>query len=309
MLDEELVKRIQRGDQEAWALFLERSSDLIYARAWEYSQTAHTQAADPEDEVGELYLFMAEAIKRSLKSFEGRCKPRTWVLSVIADRRHILKAYLLHKDPARAEVRLPKVLAGCSGTQKEIFRRLVWGLEPARIAQELAVPESQCAEVEALLAEHSPRVYERIQANRQTRKPRVSLDEGQIAHASPGPEEQLEKQELEHAVQQALSAAFHALPFLERRVLILLYDQDFSPAEIAALAAADANLGLGELTQASQVYYLKDKALARLLEELAEGLEALENCSPAPAPAPGRRALLRLLEELLRQQGLPQPKD
>ena len=307
MLDEGLVKRIQRGDQEAWALFLERCSDLIYGRAWEYSQTAHTWATDPEDEVAELYLFMAETVKRSLKSFGGRCKPRTWVLSVISDRRHILKAYLLHKDPVRAEVRLPKVLAGCPLIKKEIFRRLVWGLEPARIAQDLAVPESQCAEVEALLAEHSPRVYERIQANRQTRRPRVSLEEVQIAHSSPDPAEQLEKQELERAVQQALSAAFQSLPALERRVLILLYDQDCSPVEIAALAAADANLGLGEITQANQVYYLKDKALTKLVEELTGSLEKLEDRSPAPAP--GRRALLRLLEELLWQQGLPQPRS
>ena len=28
--DEELVRRIQSGDQRAWALFLERYTDLIY---------------------------------------------------------------------------------------------------------------------------------------------------------------------------------------------------------------------------------------------------------------------------------------
>ena len=111
--DEDLVARIQQGDQEAWALFLERYTGLIYTRAWEYSQTAKAWlgAEDQQDEAADLYLFMASAVQRSLKSFRGICKPGTWVFSVLNNRRQILKGYLLHKDPGRAEVRLPQVLA------------------------------------------------------------------------------------------------------------------------------------------------------------------------------------------------------
>lgn len=303
--DEELVARIQQSDQEAWALFLERYTDLIYTRAWEYSQAAKTWlgAEDQQDEVADLYLFMASAVQRSLKSFRGACKPSTWVFSVLNNRRQILKGYLLHKDPGRAEVRLPQVLKSRPEIDQEIFKRLVWGLDPIRIAHELEVPESQCAEVEGLLADHSPRVYARIQANRQTQKPRLALDQLQIASEAPDPAEHLERQELEETMHQILSTAFQGLSTPERRVLVLLYDQDFAPAEVAVLAAADPNLGLAGITEVPQVYYLKDKALGKLVDALAEHLKKLED-SP-PAFAQDQREGFRRLEALLRERGIP----
>jgi len=301
--DEELVARIQQGDQEAWTFFLERYTDLIYARAWEYSQAARTWLGteDLKDEVADLYLFMASAVQRSLKSFQGKCKPGTWVFSVLNNRRQILKGYLLHKDPARAEVRLPRVLESRPDIDKEIFKRLVWGLDPTRIAQDLNVPEQQCFEIETLLAAHSPRVYARIQANRQAHRPRLSLDQLQIAHPDLDPAEELEGQELEDTVYQILSTALQGLSTPERRVLILLYDHDYTPAEIAALAAANPDLGLAGITEATQIYYLRDKALGRLVEPLVAHLEKLEG---RPA-VQGQREPLRQLEALLRERGIP----
>ena len=72
-----------------------------------------------KDEVGDLYLFMAGYLKKSLFSFKGHCQPDTWVYGITGNRGRIMKAYLLHKDPERAEVRVPK---RCSHIRKSISR-------------------------------------------------------------------------------------------------------------------------------------------------------------------------------------------
>ncbi len=305
--DATLVEHIQRGDQQAWAAFLARYTDLIYHKARQYSQTVPN--AEREDETAELYLFMAQTVRRSLKSFRGTCKTRTWILSVIGNRPHVLKAYLLHKDPARADVRLPRVLTNRSPTEQEIFRRLVWGLDPAHIARELDVSPGQCFAVENLLAENSPRVYERIQANRQAQSPTVSLESGeaasdtpvQLAHPGPDPAEQTERQHLQSNVRQALQIALDELTAAERRVLVLLYNQGLAPAQIAALAA-DENLGLGEAVNANRCYYLKDRALDKIAAQIVAQLGEGDTDVPTTET---RRERLKQVETFLREQGIP----
>ena len=312
--DEELVRRIQSGDQRAWSLFLERYTDLIYRKALHYSGASDWSvfgAQDREDEVGELYLFMAQSVLRSLKSFKGACKPSTWILSVIGNRKHVLKAFLLRKDPSRAEVRLPAVLQSRSQTEQEIFRRLVWGLDVGRIAQDLGVSEDDCREVEALLASHSPRVHARIQANRRARIPKLSLDAWteenrgrprlQIAHPGPDPADQVELESMHEALQRGLSDALAALDLPQRRVLSLLYGDGLSAAEIVQLATADPALGLDGVRNVNRCYYLKDRALESILQHITS---QLERAGHAAAPSGERRKLLKRIEDLLKQQGV-----
>ena len=311
--DEELVGRIQQGDQQAWALFLERYSDLVYGRAREYSRTAPvwSGAQEQEDEVADLYLFMAESVRRSLTSFQGICKPGTWVLSIISNRKQILKAYLLQKDPGRADVRLPRVLKSSSEIDQEIFRRLVWGLDPGGIAWDLNLPEHQCMAVEELLRQRSPRVYERIQANRQAQMPRVSLDGGteeegngpplQVADSELSPEEQVEQQDLHRVVQEGLRVAIQSLSAIERRVLIMLFNQGLTAAEIVELATEEKSLG--KVENVNQCYYLKDRALNQIAAQILPRVKAF--AGRAPAPEARRRDLLKQIEELLREQGIP----
>ena len=318
--DEALVERAREGDQEAWALFLERYTDLLYARARSYSRTAQLSggAADREDEAGELYLFMAGQLQKSLKAYRGDCRPATWVHAVIGRRRAMLKAYLRHKDPRRADVRLPRALEGALADGDEaIFRYLIWGLEPEDIPLELDVSVTQCRDVEALVAERSPLVHGRMLENRRRRQPHLSLDleadpddEGrvplQVANANPGPDEALEQQGLHRAVSAGLDRALACMPTPERRVLILLYDQGATVAEIASLAQLDENLGLGEVTSANRVYYLRDKALEGILAEIRGALAEGEEM-PAAARSK-RRELLQCLEQYLVERGLPEPR-
>jgi len=310
--DEELVARIQQGDQQAWSDFLERYTDLLYARAWEYSHATQTwlRAEVREDEVAELYLFMAEILRRSFKSFRGTCKPRTWVFSVISNRPQVIKAYLLHKNPGRADVRIPRVLQSRDLADQEIFKRLVWGLEPAHIAQDLDVSEARCYEVESLLAAHSPRVHARIQANRQAQRPSLRLDARQddgfrlqLPHPDPDPASQVEQQDLREGVREALTAAVEELPETERRVLILLYNSGFTASEIVDLGGADPALGLDEVKNVNRVYYLKDRALDKLVGKLAGRFR--ETTAVEARPAGQRRQQLKELEAFLQEQGVP----
>lgn len=311
--DEQLVERIQQGDTAAWSAFLGRYTELLYSKAWEYSQLGGRQPGDEDrgEEAAELYLFMAESLRRSLRAFQRTCKPRTWVLSVIGNRQHVLKAYLLHKHPGRTDVRLPKALESRPQIDREIFKRLIWGLAPTHIAQDLQVPEDHCHEVEALLAERSPRVHARILANRQALAPEVRIDEGteedgplvQLAHPGPNPEEEAERQALRGIIQAAIAAAVQELSIPERRVLILLYNQGATPAQIAELSILDQELGLGEIANANRCYYLKDCALDKIAAHLVKGLETLSGHPPSPVAQ--RRQILKALEEFLGEQGVP----
>lgn len=310
--DEELVARIQRGDQQAWSDFLERYTDLLYGKAREYSHATQTwlRAEIREDEVAELYLFMAEILRRSFKSFRGTCKPKTWVFSVISNRPQVIKAYLLRKNPGRADVRIPRVLQSREPADQEIYKRLVWGLEPAHIAQELDVPEDRCFEVESLLAAHSPRVHARIQANRQAQKPSLRLDivqdDGlrlQLPHPGPDPAAEVEQQNLREDVQEALTAAVEELTETERRVLILLYNSGFSASQVVDLGGADAALGLDEVKNVNRVYYLKDRALDKLIDRLAAQFREMTDATSQPMGE--RRQRLKQLEAFLQEQGVP----
>ena len=313
--DEELVRRIQNGDEEAWADFLERYSDLIFSRARDYCRltTVRTGSGDLRDERDEIYLFMAESVRRSLKSFRLSCHPKTWIISVIGNRKQVIKAYLMLKAPARSDVRLPKIMESRSELEKKIFRRLIWGIEPVHIAWDLQVDESQCLEVESLLARHSPRVFERIQGNRRALEPKLSIDEHddeegdrpriQIADIGPSPEEEMESRAAQRAVQEALKHAYGELAPAERRVLILLYNHGLSAAQVVEMADTDANLALSEIDNVNRCYYVKDKALAKIADIMVEKLENFAGERAGAERQP--RELLRRIEELLRDRGFP----
>lgn len=314
--DEELARRFREGDVGAWPPLLARYSDLLRrcARMLARESCAPVRQ-EREDETGDLYLYLAEMVQRSLLSFEGRCRLRTWIQVVIGHRAHVLKGYLMRKDRSRAEVRVPAVLKDRPAVDREIFRRLVWGLDPRRIALELGVRESACWEVEELLAAHSPRVHERVRANRLARAAPLRLatesrdDPDAVEVADPGhdPHQQLEAASLERVVDESLDAVLADLPAPQRRLLFLVYNEGMRVAQIAVLAAAgDPGLeGLGDL---NHCYYLKDRALQAVGDRLAA---RLREAGHDPVPA-ARRRVLHCVEDVLRERGVPlapAPKD
>ena len=302
--DIELVERIQQGDQEAWAVFLARHTDLIYSKARQYSRPAGPDGPSREDETAELYLFMAESVRRSMRSFQGRCKASTWVLSVIGNRQHVLKAFLLQQRPDTAELRIPKILASRSDIDKEIFKRLVWGLEPMHIAQDLDIAASHCAEIEDLLAQHSSRVWNRICANRQSRSPHLRLDDWDaIADSGPDPASDFTARAWQHLLADALAASGQILLPSERRVLLLLYNHEVKASEIVQRAKADPALGLDDIDDVNRVYYLKDRSLDKIMTHILALLK--ERTGQVLADNVKRRDLLKHLAELLRQHGIP----
>ena len=312
--DEQLVRRIQQGDEDAWASFLERYSDLILSTSRDYCRlaSARTGTGDIRDERDEMYLFLAQMVRRSLRSFRLTCHPRTWIISVIGNRKRVLKAYLMHKAPSRSDVRLPKVMEGRSEIEREIFKRLIWGIEPVHISLDLHVEEFQCLEVEALLAESSPRVYERILSNRRAAEPTVSIDDldaatggrpkVQIADTGPGPAEDLDTRVLQEAVGEALSTALERLSAVERRVLILLCNHGMSASDIVEVAASDVRLALSEIDNVNRCYYIKDRALEKVADAVIEKLEQLTGERRLDSEP---RQLLKRIEELLQERGFP----
>ena len=331
--DEELIAAVQEGDAGAWAEFLERYSDLIYTKAWEYSRTEKT-ARDPEareDEASELYLFLCEYLRRSLKSFRGHCQPRTWIMAIAKNRNRVIKAYLMRKDPQRADVRLPIILDNPSRemldplpgymhqiftqlstrARSQVFKQLVWGMKPAHIAQDLDLPQEICFAIEDLLRQHSPRVFERIQQNRLARMPTVAIDasgeEGeengvvQLVDPGPLPDEDMEIRENKRIAQEGFAEGVASLSPSERRTLILLYNEGLTPKQIIRLAT-DEGLSLGKVKDEQQVYYLRRKAVGKILDCI---LQSGEIPKERLAPDVDRKELSRLLEELLQEQGIP----
>ncbi len=306
--DEELVQRAQDGDGPAWEELLRRHTDLLRRHAQHLARASSGLSdEDRVDEASEIYLFLAERVRKSLGSFAGRCQLRTWIVAIIGNRAHVLKAWLRIKDPSRAEVRIPAVLRDHPAADHEIFRRLVWGLDPRRTAVELDVPESHCHDIEAMIERHSPRVAARIRANRMARSAPVRLasgddDEGHVVHlADPGrdPHQSLVQADLETVVEQEISTVLQNLGGAARRLLYLLYDQELTVSQVTRLATTDA-AGMAGLEDANHCYYLKDRALQDMIDRILRRLVATGH-TPAPA---GRRWLLRCVEDVLRSRGV-----
>lgn len=306
--DADLVRRFKAGDESAWEALLARHSDLLQRQASRLArEVAGSTREDGVDETSEIYLFLAEMVQRSLRGFADRCRVRTWIGAVVGNRAHVLKSWLLRKDPARADVRLPVVLRDRPAVEHEIFRHLVWGLDPRRAALQLGVPESRCYQVEELLARHSPRVAARIRANRMASAAPVRLAAEEDGHedlqlADPGqdPQQQLESDQLMAFVDEEVDEVLRTLERAERRLLHLLYHRGLSVSEIARLAAAD-EAGMDGLGDSNRCYYLKDRALQRIGDRI---VERLRSAGHQPRPTE-RRHVLRCVEDLLRERGVP----
>ena len=241
---------------------------------------------------------MAQSVRRSLLNFAGRCKASTWIISVIGNRKHVLKAFLLHQQPDIAELRPPKIIQQRPEIDHEIFRRLVGGLEPVNIAQDLNLPPGRCYQIEDLLAEHSPRVWNRIRANRQRLSPHLNFDDhADLPRSGPDPanllDQQFERRQLESALQRGLAS----LASGERRLLLLLYNHRLKISEIVERARTDPYLGLEPALDTNRAYYLKNRALGKILSALVEEM------GPDAAPAKNRN-LLQSLEDLLLEWGI-----
>ena len=310
--DEQLIEQIKAGDQQAWAAFLARYSDLLYGKAQEYSRSsgAWLAAEEREDEVAELYLFMAQQLQRSLRSFRGDCAAATWVHAVVGQRKAVLNGYLRQKDRQRSDTRLPQIMLDRPPLEQEIFKRMVWGLTPADIAVELDVAEAACVAVEELVARESPQVYQRLLENRAKRQPALRLDRGgdapateQLAAAEPAPDQVVEGRRLAAAVQQGVRTAFAAMTAPQRRVLLLLYNYGASAEEIISLAADGS---LGQKVNLNRVYYLKDKGLEAVLGAVVKELE--KEGFRALKQQEKRRVLLSRVEALLLELGLPEQR-
>lgn len=98
-----------------WPAFLEEYATVMYAAAKRYSETERTRQNKEalHDEAGDLFLFIQDYLKHSFaQSYRGQAPPSHWLhLQLgVSQRGALLKAYLHHKDPSRAEVRLSVVL-------------------------------------------------------------------------------------------------------------------------------------------------------------------------------------------------------
>lgn len=307
--DRELARRAADGDESAWETLLARHSDLLRRHAIRLARATEGRSREDRlDEESDLYLFLAERARVSLNSFAGRCKMQTWIGAVVGNRAHMLKSWLRRKDPARAEVRIPVVLRERPVVDHEIFRRLVWGLDPRRTALELGVPEGRCRDVEALIDRHSPRIAVRIRANRMSRGAPLRLVSGddedphaiELAEPRRNPYQQLVHGEQEAVVDAELDAGLQELGRAERRLLYLLYDQGMTVSDVVRLAASDG-AGMAGLEDANHCYYLKDRALQSLTDRI---VQRLRDAGYRTAPV-GRRQLLRCVEDVLRSRGVP----
>jgi len=220
-------------------------------------------------------------------------------------------------------VRLPKVIEARSADDQEIFKRLVWGMDPGYIAQDLNLPEDQCWEIETLLKNHAKRVYERVMANRTARQPKLSIDalldddQGEDRplltpiDAAPDPEQMLvlkeegqDEQTRSMVFDGILDEAAKVLSTVECLILIFLYNEEYTAAQIVQAAASNEKLGLAEVVDVNRVYYIKDRALGKVLELVVARLNRLSETGRVP-PKGRQRALLKPLEEFIKEQGFP----
>ena len=132
-----------------------------------------------------------------------------------------------------------------------------------------------------------------------------------LVDAAPDPEELLEMKEagLDEKMSAAafdglLEEAAAALSVVEAVILVFLYNEEYTAAQIVQLAGSNPKLGLAEVKDVNRVYYLKDRALGKIVELLIARLNRLDDAGRAP-PKGRQRALLKPLEAFIKEQGFP----
>ena len=317
--DEQLVQAMRAGSERAWRLVLVRYSPLIQSAARTYAKTCRSPEAHEtqDDTASGLYLCMVERVRESiLHYFRGECRLKTWIYRLVGDRRQIVKAFLVQTDSGRhrADTRLPRSIQRRPALDQEVYRRLVWGKDPAWIAWDLGLREAEahtmCDEIIELLRSQSPRVYRRIMANRQALLPVLSLDRPIVTadggsvmletpDQSPLPDSVAEQRCLldnQPAVHTTIRQALAGIPEGDVRLLLLVYDRGWSLSEVVDRAEM---MGVEGIAARHQVDYRITRALraiaARLCEHFTPDDDAGADC---------RDNVVSSLKDLFRERGV-----
>ena len=194
-----------------------------------------------------------------------------------------------------------------------MYRRLVWGKDALWIAQDLGMTEAKahelCETILEELAKKSPRVYQRIIANRKALLRPVSIESPQsrddkkcaaleLRDESPLPDETMENAALSRLLarlQEMVAALMKSLPEEDVRLLILVFDAGWSLTEIAERADL---VGLQGLSARHQVDYRINRALGHVAQRLCENYGRWRDVTlPNPSAAEVTAALKAFLRE------------
>ncbi|HPU85559.1 MAG TPA: hypothetical protein PLE60_09540 [Candidatus Latescibacteria bacterium] len=316
--DRELVSSMRNDSEGAWRVILQRYTPMLLAAARTYARTcaSRDRPGALADIASDLYLFMAERVRASLLRFyRGECEVRTWIYRIIGDRRQIIRSFMARADETRwrADTRLPKLMQDRPRIEQEVYRRLVWGKDALWIAQDLGMTETKahelCETLLETLARKSPRVYQRIMANRKALLRPVPIEAPQLRDdkecaaqelrdASPLPDETAENVALNRllsGLQDVVAGFVKSLPEADARLLILVFDAGWSLTEIAERAEL---LGLPGLSARHQVDYRINRALGHVAQRLCEHYGRWrDDTLPTPSVAVVTAALKAFLRE------------
>ena len=319
--DRKLVSSMRNGSDDAWRIILHRYTPMLLAAARTYARScaSRDRPGALADIASELYLFMAERVRGSLLRFyRGECEVRTWIYRIIGDRRQIIKSFMVRADETRwrADTRFPKLMQDRPRIEQEVFRRLVWGKDALWIAQDLGMTEAKahelCETILEELANKSPRVYQRIMANRKAllrplpiEAPQLRDDKERAAlelrDESPLPDETMENAALSRLLSRlrdVVAGLIKSLPEEDVRLLILVFDAGWSLTEIAERAPL---VGLPGLSARHQVDYRINRTLGHLAQHLCEHYGRWRDDT---LPTPSAAEVTAVLKGFLRETGV-----
>ncbi len=130
-----LIRRVVRGDAEAWKEFVETITNLLYRFVWRYSCGDSDLSAD-------LYLYVVDGLQQanekgeqhyrlrrylqSLKSYQGRARLSTWLGKVT---QNLVSDYFRQQDGRRT---LPRAVARMDQARQQAFKLLYWECQGER---------------------------------------------------------------------------------------------------------------------------------------------------------------------------------
>jgi DNA-directed RNA polymerase specialized sigma24 family protein len=302
MDDKEFANKILNGDQSCWKEFMERYTDWVLYKAWEFERkfcrlparlancslllimrqrkgkkAPYRRGGEDCDEGVELYLWLFQHLRQRLKSYRGESKLSTYIWTILNSKS--LRVDILRWKYGRVdecnEKRLPVAIQRLPETERKIFVWLRRGKDEGFILEKLKLEQESFRQGasrvrEALLRAGQLDLIERPEFRRldlwdAENEGRYWCREDLQKH-----EAAITDQVFYRQVAAMLGSAIEKLKPAEQKLLKLYYHEGLSGKEIGRFCSQLAfPLEIdGTEVGPQNVYYLLGKVTQRLLSTI-----------------------------------------
>jgi hypothetical protein len=241
--DQEFVNRILRGEQQAWAEFVDRFTDWVFYKAnrWTRRETFASReethkrryiksekAREYSEAAVDAYIWIFQQLRNKLRAYSGKAALSTYVWAVL-NAKYLLVDFLRwrYDNPSY----LPKAIQVCAEIEQKVFAGLRARKPLEQIAAQLALPVEQVEKIQETLIE---KLIAAGQEDLLLRPVEIELSDELKKILAPRPEVSGEERLLLEKVAARFAKSLERLSPEDIRLLQMFYNEELTANEILA---------------------------------------------------------------------------